>query len=101
MFVDDWKSARVTPIHKVLPIISKIFEHEIFQQLYKYINENNLISKFQSGFRPGYSTLFALIQMCDAWLNNVDNGKLITGVVLLDIQKGLIDSIDHNILSEN
>ena len=80
-FVDDWKNARVTPIHKdgsklvmgnyrpisVLPIISKIFEQEIFQQLYKYMNENNLISKFQCAFRPGYSTLFALIQMCDAW----------------------------------
>ena len=47
-FVDDWKNARVTPIHKdgselvmgnyrpisVLRIISKIFEQEIFQQLY-------------------------------------------------------------------
>ena len=103
-------NARVTPIHKdgsklvmgnyrpisVLPIISKIFEQEIFQQLYKYMNENNLISKFQSGFRPGYSTLSALIQMCDAWFNNMDNGEL-TGVVFLDIQKAF-DSIDHNIL---
>ena len=57
IFVDDWKNARVTPIHKdgsklvmdnyrpisVLPIISKIFEQEIFQQLNKYMNENNLI----------------------------------------------------------
>ena len=110
IFVDDWKNARVTPIHKngsklvmgnypsisVLPIISKIFEQEIFQQLYKYMNENNLISKFQSGFRPGYSTLSALIQMCDAGFNNMDNGEL-TGVVFLDIQKAF-DSIDHNIL---
>ena len=52
-FVDDWKHARFFPIHKdgsklaigncrpisVLPIISKIFEQEIFQQLYKYMNE--------------------------------------------------------------
>ena len=95
-FVDDWKNARVTPIYKdgnrqivgnyrpisVLPIISKIFEKEICQQLYKYMNENNLISKFQSGFRPGYSTLSALIQMCDAWFNNMDNGEL-TGVGVL------------------
>ena len=80
----------------VLPIISKIFEQEIFQQLYKYMNENNRISKFQSGFRPGYSTLSALSQMCDAWFNNMDNGEL-TGVVFLDIQKAF-DSIDHNIL---
>ena len=111
-FMDDWKNARVTPIYKdgnrqivgnyrpisVLPIISKIFEKEIFQQLYKYMNENNLISKFQSGFRPGYSTLSALIQMCDAWFNNMDNGEL-TGVVFLDIQKAF-DSIDHDVLLE-
>ena len=80
----------------VLPIISKIFEQEIFQQLYKYMNENNLISKFQSGFRSGYSTLSALIPMCDAWFNNMDNGEL-TGAVFLGIQKAF-DSIDHNIL---
>ena len=77
----------------VLPIISKIFEQEIFQQLYKY---RNLISKFQSSFRPGYFTISALIQMCDAWFNNMDNGEL-TGVVFLDIQKAF-DSIDDNIL---
>ncbi len=62
------------------------------------MNENNLISKFQSGFRPGYSTLSALIQMCDAWFNNLDNGEL-TGVVFLDIQKAF-DSIDHDVLLE-
>ena len=60
------------------------------------MNESNLISKFQSGFRPGYSTLSALIQMCDDWFNKMDNGEL-TGVVFLDIQKAF-DSIDHNIL---
>ena len=73
IFVDAWKKARVTPIHKdssklvmgnyppisVLPIISKIFEQEIFQQLYKYRNENNVISKFQSGF--GQATLLFLL----------------------------------------
>ena len=70
----------------VLPIISKIFEKEIFQQLYKHMNENNLISKFQFGFQPGYSTFSALIHMCDTQYNNLDNSEL-TGVVLLDIQK--------------
>ena len=80
----------------VLPIISEIFEQEIFQQLYKCMNENDIISKFQSGFWPGYSTLSALIQMCDAWFNNMDDGES-TGVVFLDIQKAF-DSIDHNIL---
>ena len=67
----------------VLPIISKIFEQEIFQQLCKYMNESNFISKFQSGFRPGYFTLSALIELCDDWFSNMDNGEL-TGVVFLD-----------------
>ena len=110
VFVDNWKDARVIPIHKegdrrtlgnyrpisILPIVSKVFEKEIFKQLYKHLNENNLISKFQSGFRPGHSTITALIQMCDNWYENMDNGKL-TGVVFIDIRKAF-DSIDHDIL---
>ena len=40
----------------------------------------------------------ALIQMCDNWFENMDNGKL-TGVVFLDIRKAF-DFIDHSILLE-
>ena len=36
----------------------------------------------------------ALIQMCDQWLENMDNGML-NGVVFLDIRKAF-DSIDHS-----
>jgi hypothetical protein len=42
------------------------------------------------------STQTALIQMCDEWYQNVDNGKL-TGVVFLDIRKA-IGSLVHKIL---
>ena len=38
----------------------------------------------------------ALIQMCDQWLENMDNGML-NGVVFLDIRKAF-DSIDHSFL---
>ena len=62
------------------------------------MNENNLISKFQFGFQPGYSTLSVLIQMCNTWYNNLDNSEL-TGVVFLDIQK-VFNSINHEILLE-
>jgi hypothetical protein len=105
--VENWKDAKVKPICKegnkrtlgnyrpilILPIISKDFGKEIFTQLYKHLNENFLTFKFQSGFRPGHSTITALIQMCDNWYENMDNGKL-TGVVFLDIRKAF-DSIDH------
>ena len=57
---------------------------------------HTLISEFQSGFRPKHSTLSLLLQMCDNWLENMDEGK-ITGLISLDIKKAF-DSIDHVIL---
>ena len=54
------------------------------------------VSKFQSGCRPGHSTITTLLQMCENWYENMDNGKL-TGVVFIDIRKAF-DSIDHSIL---
>lgn len=112
IFIDDWKNARVCPVYKgndrrdmgnyrpisILPIISKVFEKEVFQQLYHYLKVNSVLSKFQSGFRPLHSTVSALIQMCDDWSDNMDKGKL-TGVVFLDIRKAF-DSVDHSILLE-
>ena len=73
-----------------------MFEREVFNQIYRYLNENSLISKFQSGFRPKHGTVTALIQMCDQWLTDMDNGK-INGVVFLDLCKAF-DSINHEIL---
>ena len=40
----------------LLPICSKIFEKIIFNNVYRYLVVNDLISKHQSGFRPGDST---------------------------------------------
>ena len=63
---------------------------------YNFLNENSLLSKHQFGFRPKNSTLTALIQMCDEFYQNLDNGKL-NGVVFLDIREAF-DSLDHKIL---
>ena len=92
---DRSKCENYRPI-SILPVVSKIFEKEIFQQLYSYLSANSLISKFQSGFRPKHSSLTLLLQMCDEWLKNMDEGK-ITGLVSLDIKKAF-DSINHQIL---
>ena len=65
VYIDDWKKAWVAPIYKsenrkkwenyrlisILPIISKIFERSVFNQLYEYLNSNSLLSKHQFGFR--------------------------------------------------
>jgi sarcosine oxidase/L-pipecolate oxidase len=92
---DNRKCENYLPI-PVLPIISKILERCVFNQVYTYLNENTLLSKYQAGFRPKNSTLIVLIQMCDDWYANMDQGEL-NGVVFLDIRKAF-DSINHKIL---
>ena len=96
MFVNEWKNARAYLVYKdndrrdlgnyrlisILPIISKVYEKEVFNQLYRYLKDNSILSKFQSGYRSFHSTVSALTQMCDNWFENIDNGKL-TGVVFL------------------
>ncbi len=63
-FPDAWKVAKVTPIFKsgdknnennyrpisVLPVISRLFEKIVYNQLYNYLNESLLLSPEQSGF---------------------------------------------------
>ncbi len=112
IYVDDWKRARVNPIYKsddrlkcenyrpisILQNVSKSFEREVFRQIYSFVSDNSLLSKFQSGFRPKHSTLYSLIQMCDDLLENMDNGK-INCVVFLDVRKAF-DCINYKILLE-
>ena len=72
-----WKLAYVTPIFKngdkqeiknYRPIsfprsCRKGFEKVIFINLYSYLNENSVIGKHQSGFRPGVSTTSQLLYL--------------------------------------
>ena len=106
----EWKHARVIPLYKygkcdeasnyrpisVLPIISKIMERIVHDQLYKFIEENNILNKWQSGFRPGYSTETAITYVTDLLLTEMDSKKL-TGVVFLNLKKA-IDTVDHALL---
>ena len=71
IFPDDWKIARVSPVFKedvksdpnnyrpisVLPIVSKLIERIVFNQLYSFLVENDLLADSQHGFRPKHSTL--------------------------------------------
>ncbi len=109
-FPDDWKKAKVTPIFKsgdksnvsnyrpisVLPIISKIIERNVHNQLYAYLCSKNILSDSQSGFRSKHSTTTTLLDVQDYILNNMDKG-LATGVIFLDLKKAF-DTVNHEIL---
>ena len=76
-FPASLKFANITPVFKqgsrnqkenyrpisILPIISKIFEKIICRQLSNH--SDNILSKFQCGFRKGYSPQHCLLLMID------------------------------------
>ena len=101
-YPDMWKLANVIPIFKkgdkqlienyrpisLLPICGKIFEKIIFNNLYNYLNTNNLITKNQSGFRPGDSRTNQLLYLVNEIHKAFDDPKsLEVRAVFLDISK--------------
>ncbi|PFX19180.1 putative RNA-directed DNA polymerase from transposon X-element [Stylophora pistillata] len=109
-FPDDWKYARITPLYKqgdrgdannyrpisVIPIMAKVFERIVYEQLYAYLEEHDILCQNQSGFRANHSTVTALLEATDSWAYNIDNEK-INGVIFLDLKKAF-DTVDHQIL---
>ena len=80
----------------LLPLVSKIFEKVIHNQTQSYLDKNNILYRFQSGFRQGYSTDTALSYLTNKIQSGFDDG-LLTGMILIDLQKAF-DTIDHDIL---
>ena len=102
VYPDMWKLANVTPIFKkgdkqliknyrpisLLPICGKILEKIIFNNLYNHLTTQNLITKNQSGFRPGDSTTNQLIDLVNEIHQAFDSTKsLEVRAVFLDISK--------------
>ena len=79
----------------LLPICGKLFEKIIFNNLYGYLNGNNLLTKNQSGFRPGDSTTNQLLYLVNEIHEAFENSKsLEISAVFLDISKAF-DKVWH------
>ena len=87
------------PLISVLSVISRLFEKLVYNQLYKYLHINGLLTFCQSGFRAFHSTATDFLKCTDDWLNSL-NAKKYTGVVLVDLKKAF-STVDHNILLQN
>ena len=109
-FPSAFKLAKVKPIFRkgrktnvsnyrpifLLPILSKVIEKVVHEQTTKFLNDNNIFYKYQSGFRNNHSTDLFLSFLNDKILKGFDNG-VYTGMILIDLQKAF-DTINHKIL---
>ena len=99
-FPQEWKKANVVPVHKkndkqlvknyrpisLLPICGKIFERILYNSLFDFLNQNDLISPAQSGFKPGDSCINQLLSITHEIYHSMDEEYKIRGV-FLDISK--------------
>ena len=97
-FPTTWKFAKVLPLHKKLSVLerknyrpvailsplSKILEKIIYEQIYSYFTSNKLLHPSLHGYRKNRSTLTALLQMYEQWVQAAHQGK-VSGAVLLDL----------------
>ena len=100
----EFKCGKVVPIYKsgnqtdidnyrpitILPAISKVLEKCVYSQTMSYLEQNNLLSNQQFGFRKNHSTELA----ATLFLDNIRKDKL-CGAVFVDLCKAF-DTISHS-----
>ena len=98
----------VVPVHKkgdkqilnncrpvsLLPICGKVFECLIYNSLFEYLIENDLISPNQSGFKTGDSCTNQLISITHEIHQSFDDGFEVRGV-FLDVSEAF-NKVWHN-----
>ena len=106
-YPSQWKEAHVVPIHKkndkshkanyrpvsLLSCVGKAMEKIVFQELYKYCEENGLLTWRNSGFKPNDSTVNQLISIIHRIHNSIEQGHDVC-MVFLDVSKAF-DRVYH------
>ena len=109
-FPNELKLGCITPIYKSgtksevknyrpicsLSPFSKIFEKIIYNRMIEFIDQNNILSPNQFGFRKGLSTESAIIQFIDNVHKGLDK-RHHTIAIFMDLSKAF-DVLSHNIL---
>ena len=104
------KTALITPIYKsgsrslfsnyrpisVLPVLSKVLESVMYDQLLSFINEHNIIYECQFGFRTKHSTFMPLCILHDYITSNLVDGRTTVGIYL-DLARAF-DTVNIDIL---
>ena len=107
-FPDTLKLSDITPVFKkldpsdkanyrpvsILPLVSKVFEKIMYDQLYEYIE--HFLNQLLCGFRKAHSTQHALFRLLQKWQKELDSGGFI-GTILMDLSKAY-DCLPHDLL---
>ena len=92
---DNMELTNFRPI-SVLPVLSKVLERVVHDQLVSYLLNFNLLSDRQSGLHPQHCTQDVLVHVTDYWRKAIDESKF-TAAAFLDVSKAF-DCVNHDIL---
>uniref|UniRef100_T1DE06 Putative outcast ele5 orf1-h 1e-40-j 4 n=1 Tax=Psorophora albipes TaxID=869069 RepID=T1DE06_9DIPT len=106
-FPEAWKAAKVIPIKKkpndvnlsnlrpisILSALSKVFERILQLQIRDHLENFDLLTQFQSGFRRGRSTTTAMLKVHDD-IHSVVDKKGVAFLLLIDFSKAF-DRVSH------
>ena len=102
IFLYLWKKSNIVPVHKkgdkqllenyrpvsLLPISRKVFEKILYNNIFEYLQENNLLCENHSGFRPSDSCEYQLLSIVHEIFALFDcNPPLDVSAIFLDIPK--------------
>ena len=110
IFPGKLKTAKVIPIYKkndktllknyrpisILPVVSKIIEHAMHNQMMDYLTSNKLFSSQQYGFRPNRSTELAALELMDRSIDSM-NQNFSPVNIYANLSKAF-DCLDHAIV---
>ena len=123
-YPSTWKKANIIPVHKkssrqcknnycpisLLPVFGKLFEKSLFDSMYNHFCSNDLLTAYQSGFRPGDSTINQLLSISHKiYAGFEESPSRETRAVFLDFSKafdkvwheGLLYKLECNGISGN
>ena len=96
----DCKIAKTNPKNfrpiSLLPLISKVIERIVYNQVHSFLLKKNILYNNQSGFTKYHSTNLYCSFLNDKILNSFDKG-LFTELILIDLQKAF-NITNHEIL---
>ena len=110
VFPDSWKQATIIPLYKggnktdvsnyrpvsLLPLPGKILEKIAHSKLSLFLENNDVITNKQGGFRKGFSTASSIADLTDDLYSNINEG-LTSLATFVDLRKAF-DTVNHEIL---